>query len=147
MKKQSGFTLIELIAVMVILAILAVVAIPQFVDLRVEAANAAAAGVGGAIASGSALNYAAGVARSGAPGAARVVSACTGTELAPLLTDTTGAAGTITSGGRLYNITTVSGTIAATGNTATCGIEDDANGDAVQSFTIIGCLSPGCGTP
>src|SRR5262245_9990744 len=62
MRKQAGFTLIELIAVIVILAILAVVAIPQYVDLRADAANAAAAGVGGAVASGSALNYARGVA-------------------------------------------------------------------------------------
>ena len=58
MKRDRGFTLIELVAVMVILAILAVVAIPQFVDLRTEARAAAQAGVGGALSSASTLNYA-----------------------------------------------------------------------------------------
>jgi len=58
MRKQSGFTLIELVAVIVILAILAVVAVPQYVNLRTDAQNAATAGVAGALASGTALNYA-----------------------------------------------------------------------------------------
>src|ERR1044072_4329637 len=43
---------------MLILAILAVVAVPQFVDLRADARNAATAGVAGALSSGSALNFA-----------------------------------------------------------------------------------------
>src|ERR1043166_9734035 len=43
---------------MLILAILAVVAVPQFVDLRSDAQKAATAGVAGALASGSALNFA-----------------------------------------------------------------------------------------
>ncbi len=58
MKKNAGFTLIELVAVMVILAILAVVAVPQFVDMRTEARQAAVDGVAGALSSASALNYA-----------------------------------------------------------------------------------------
>jgi MSHA pilin protein MshA len=58
MKKQGGFTLIELVAVLVILAILAVTAVPQFVDLRDEARQAATDGVAGALSSASTLNYA-----------------------------------------------------------------------------------------
>jgi prepilin-type N-terminal cleavage/methylation domain-containing protein len=41
---QSGFTLIEIIAVLVILSILAVVAVPKYFDLQTEAQNKALEG-------------------------------------------------------------------------------------------------------
>lgn len=58
-KKQQGFTLIELVAVIVILGALAVVALPRFVDLQDEAQQASAEGVAGAISSAFAVNFAA----------------------------------------------------------------------------------------
>jgi len=56
---KQGFTLIELIIVITILAILAAVAIPNFTNLTADAKTAALNGVGGALTSASAVNYAA----------------------------------------------------------------------------------------
>jgi MSHA pilin protein MshA len=141
MKKQSGFTLIELIAVIVILAILAVVAVPQYVDLRVDAANASAAGIGGAISSGTALNFAKGAARGAG---ASTVSDCSATQLAPLAGLPASSATTIVQGNVTYTLAAV--TVPATsGATCTCTIRATSiTGTTAQSFNVIGCANASC---
>lgn len=58
MRKERGFTMIELIMVIVIIGILSTVAVPKFFDFKSEAGKAAAEGVKGALASGIAMAYA-----------------------------------------------------------------------------------------
>lgn len=58
MKKQGGFTLIELVVVIAILGILAAIALPKFVSLSSDARIAKMKGAAGALSSGSALVHA-----------------------------------------------------------------------------------------
>jgi MSHA pilin protein MshA len=57
-KRQSGFTLIELIIVIVIIGILAAIAIPKLTNVSDDANNAVANGAAGAAASAASIYYA-----------------------------------------------------------------------------------------
>jgi MSHA pilin protein MshA len=57
MRRQSGFTLIELVVVIVILGILAATAAPKFMDLQVDARKSALNGLAGAVKSAATMTY------------------------------------------------------------------------------------------
>ncbi|WP_238028073.1 MULTISPECIES: type II secretion system protein [unclassified Photobacterium] len=57
MKKQQGFTLIELVVVIVILGILAVTAAPKFMNLQVDARNASLQGLKGSLQGAAGIVY------------------------------------------------------------------------------------------
>ncbi|EPG0368844.1 TPA: type II secretion system protein [Photobacterium damselae] len=57
MKRQGGFTLIELVVVIVILGILAVTAAPKFMNLQNDARNASLQGLKGAIQGAAGIVY------------------------------------------------------------------------------------------
>lgn len=129
MKKQSGFTLVELIVVIVILGILSAVALPRFINLTGDARFAAAQGMTGALRSAVALAQSTWVAR----GSADPTVDMNGT------TVNVGATGIPTSGdatGIVAALQTTDGfTVAHTGTTTTTFTQTGAPATCVVTYT------------
>ena len=113
LKKEEGFTLVEVIAVLVILGILAAVAIPKFFDMQETARDKSIAGAIGELNGQVALSFAQNALSGGAAGLYDGYDGDIGPEFAvtgqALNTPATGTLGFVNPAGHVWNLTWTAG--------------------------------------
>ncbi|MDO8925770.1 MAG: type II secretion system protein [Sideroxyarcus sp.] len=145
MKKQQGFTLIELIVVIVILGILAATALPRFTNLSDEARVASVNGITGAIRSAVAITRAQYLATGSSTAATALLGATTvdvnvGTGIPLGTIGGIGAALESTEGYDVNYTTPAAVTFTPTGAPATCtATYNGTTGAAAASASAAAC--------
>ncbi|RRS03088.1 type II secretion system protein [Aquabacterium soli] len=129
-RKQTGFTMIELIVVIVILGILAATALPKFVDMSGNARESAVKGLAGSANSAMSINYAGCTANKNQAATGKCVAITQCSDVSGIMQGST-AAGKIAEG---YTVTGTIGT--GLGTTGTCTVTSDD--DSTKKADFIG---------
>ena len=145
MKKQAGFTLIELVIVIIILGILAVTAAPKFLNLQDDAKKSAAQGVQAAVSSSAQLVYSKSALMGVERAASGSVSSSDGTTISvvygyPAATDT-GIKNSVTlDGSWAGKVSSAAGNYVFSTSSSTCTVNyQEASSTSAAVTTLSGC--------
>ncbi|MDF1677641.1 MAG: type II secretion system protein [Legionellaceae bacterium] len=138
MRIQKGFSVVEFVMIIVVLGILAAVAVPRFIDLQVNAQQAAVDGVAGSLATASSINYAGCSTVSNAVTAGKCITVAKCSDVAAIITPTLTLG---TAGAAIADTYNLAADTTATGNgtEAACTLQISKDGSTyTASYTVTG---------